>query len=1615
MMSRGMLERMRGAGRAMVAIAGNGGGAAARAVRAACGAPAGVSRTRRGTFLILVVGTLALLAVISLVYFAIGRADRRSGASVVRGDRLEEVPRRISKHVTSIIGEDIFDRIQEPASFGAAPTRTLYTREAFDNPSTPWHVESTDTQATIGTTPNPRYWTNSGIMSDPWLASTEPTSLRRNGPALAQQPNQDYLRNRDWAHITNIAPDGRFINLANLRNNFAAEPGFGAFGGRPRMSDNLWLYDVADNGNNTGQATGSVRRTDWGGLLRANDPRPAIYTERQRGAFLPARADFDAINPQWVPSNPRYPLNQWADADGDGFLDSRWFEMIDARDQNAVKDLMKVDNRMRWVFAARIIDLSSAVNVNTASDSLDAARQGLPLGITPADIDLQRLLSLQDSWDANGGGYNLLLNTTTNAGDRRPDVYLRYDRQASWNVARDGYASLRRAFEILRVPGATEVPTGEWEWQYNPANPEQALGVAQAERGVARRLFWEQWAASGAAPVYDAGRNEFVASGRFGVEDTVELLTRFGVNDPQITSRLEQTLDGRFATQRRFGPMRSNRGPNVELDRTTTNAQNPPPGSNAGTPESMAWLASDVRHRVTTISGARPIRSRTGPTVPTSNITASDEKLLPLLPIDSASTELAPSVSRLWQGYVGAMAPAIWLENVWPANAGGARTETQTLFYGHRGPEFALLSAAHMTVNMASMLSVNGAPVSGVVPFTDDLGRRLQESQPQPNNAEGLPAFSAVVGGAIPLLDAAWFNDDQVLASSGGGLQAAGATVFGVEPQGFITEAGLFTVYTDAPRSAGGDRDIRPSRPGEPAECCITISGGTAADNSDLLFRCFAVQIHNPFDRPVTLSAPQAGADPSAALNTDGLFQYLRITDSTQRTVRATIKLASITFDNSGNKTQSPITIPAGETVIVYTFSRPIEQVAARLAVLKPSWTPEIALANLQAWARGQFANSPVASGRVFYVQRTDSDVNNALTDFTDFVGDGETGTVVQLFRSTRADMSTIGGTNETQNTNGVFTANLTGNDQMMDRMRLASSQSFDRRLPAGQNTIADTSAGEESSADAPDPVSSNTGFTLTLFSTFHRPVEPGRGEPEPGSIPAYCIEPVSNGGTPWLGAQNDGLTNLAALTKNDFEPNDSPGGQTISEWFTRQRVTPQSTTISTPPDDKSSDGVEMRSNLAGQSFDLIRQELGVAGQTDTGFGSTWSFRTNLPNRSGVHATLRVTDLLRPMLIGAMETPLRGDGQPQTDPDKRYLTRAEAWAISMNYDSLPAIGSDSGVRSLYSDIEANRPVHTFGHVSTEDFTLFRDGNRNGTFDANNAYDPRRDRVSLGNRDALLGLGIPAGLAILDQFRTLPDQYGSFRRAVEGTINLNTATLPVLRTLPGLTPADDASWNTAMSHSLTDLPLATDVDVAAGILSYRDKVPVGVLRGRGGEREVRFEDSAGADLSLPQTLDGRSAKNQINGLRESRGLASVGEVLAAFERSPGRPANDPLRAKKTNIDALGFDTQNNSKPGFDQLVYRDPSNGQGVTDDLSDERDERYILAAGLMNTASTRSDYYACWFIVRGYTRDDVSELGPNDPMVPSIERRFLMIIDRSNVTERGQEPRVVAIKELPL
>src|SRR5215471_9999887 len=74
---------------------------------ALAGLPAGRER-RRGTVLVLVIGALALISVLTLVYATIGQADRRAGATVKRHINVESTAHVLADYFAQKIADETF-------------------------------------------------------------------------------------------------------------------------------------------------------------------------------------------------------------------------------------------------------------------------------------------------------------------------------------------------------------------------------------------------------------------------------------------------------------------------------------------------------------------------------------------------------------------------------------------------------------------------------------------------------------------------------------------------------------------------------------------------------------------------------------------------------------------------------------------------------------------------------------------------------------------------------------------------------------------------------------------------------------------------------------------------------------------------------------------------------------------------------------------------------------------------------------------------------------------------------------------------------------------------------------------------------------------------------------------------------------------------------------------------------------------------------------------------------------------------------------------------------------------------------------------------------------------
>ena len=73
----------------------------------------------------------------------------------------------------------------------------------------------------------------------------------------------------------------------------------------------------------------------------------------------------------------------------------------------------------------------------------------------------------------------------------------------------------------------------------------------------------------------------------------------------------------------------------------------------------------------------------------------------------------------------------------------------------------------------------------------------------------------------------------------------------------------------------------------------------------------------------------------------------------------------------------------------------------------------------------------------------------------------------------------------------------------------------------------------------------------------------------------------------------------------------------------------------------------------------------------------------------------------------------------------------------------------------------------------------------------------------------------------------------------------------------------------------------------------------------------------------------------------------------------------------DIDRLGFDGVDIDHEGVESLPPLEDTDGDNIadtahTDGIEDDYDERYAIAAAVMNSASVRSDIFAVWFIIHG-------------------------------------------------
>jgi hypothetical protein len=282
--------------------------------------------------------------------------------------------------------------------------------------------------------------------------------------------------------------------------------------------------------------------------------------------------------------------------------------------------------------------------------------------------------------------------------------------------------------------------------------------------------------------------------------------------------------------------------------------------------------------------------------------------------------------------------------------------------------------------------------------------------------------------------------------------------------------------------------------------------------------------------------------------------------------------------------------------------------------------------------------------------------------------------------------------------------------------------------------------------------------------------------------------------------------------------------------------------------------------------------------------------------------------------------------------------------------------------------------------------------------------------------------------------------------VPGLINVNTAPLEVLRTLP------HSSW---LIHERMDAPgFGTNLGTLAkarsrvpeAIEQYRNRVPMaqGSWRPNYGDRGVNVNNA------------------WFPGMRTTSGVQSIGELLLLRRSADTRPPEFPpsggswnaeeaaLQAAAYRIDFPSKNPWNHairewpqitaggglmSPPGADAQLSTDlfspvvsptvdPFGATYLTtsgaplfagDGVAGDAEEASLLFAGLSNLVTTRSDVFTVYFRVRTVRQNPVTGVWNGTDRNSIVdEARYVMGVDRSDVVRPGQAPRILYVEKLP-
>jgi hypothetical protein len=302
--------------------------------------------------------------------------------------------------------------------------------------------------------------------------------------------------------------------------------------------------------------------------------------------------------------------------------------------------------------------------------------------------------------------------------------------------------------------------------------------------------------------------------------------------------------------------------------------------------------------------------------------------------------------------------------------------------------------------------------------------------------------------------------------------------------------------------------------------------------------------------------------------------------------------------------------------------------------------------------------------------------------------------------------------------------------------------------------------------------------------------------------------------------------------------------------------------------------------------------------------------------------------------------------------------------------------------------------------------------------------------------------LPAALRVLDMFvcdgpgvnyNPTTDAYGDLAfgnaalfegRPTYGLININTAPIEVMRTLP--------HWYKTVHNDPAFVPedRFPKVAIAESAVSYRERIanpifpPVAPTIGFAG----------GPDYSDRPMFQGEQ-------VREERGFASIGELRLLTQTGSADipfPFSPPVPQAWSELFQDAWSIEFAANDPFDRIVVttpaahmstdvvpvRDPGNplnfatppvlDSTLGDAVSGDAEEENLLFAGASNLVTTRSDFFTVYFRVRSFRENESGVWDATDPEYIVDDTRYVMLIDRSQVNRPSDKPRIVYFEKLP-